>query len=89
MLTSFFDVVDIDTEAAGLYMYTSDSPFAFLDMNNYMTLGRAISPVTSESEYLASLGNGSSKASFVVGNSSRPVNLTVASIYISLSNRDF
>lgn len=70
------------SEAAGLYVYTSDSPFAFLDMNNYMTYGRAIAPVASEYEYFASLGNGSSVAPFVVSNSSGPANLTVAGKYI-------
>lgn len=72
----------VGAEAAGLYMYISDSPFAFLDTNDYMSFGRTIWPVASENEYFASLGNGTSETLFVVSDSSGPVNTTVAGNYI-------
>lgn len=43
--------VSMGTEAAGIYIYTSDSPFNQISMSDYMSEGIPITPLMSETQF--------------------------------------
>ena len=55
-------IVDAKTNAAYLYMYTTDSPFNMVSINQYMSDGTPVIPI--DVDLLGSLSNSSSLSDY-------------------------